>query len=184
MNLQISLKIACYNRQNGRLLFFCKLKECAHDVFSSNSIGRNMVTMLVNNIHVCILLLVGVVKWEKHVLNKMQKSLWLSQQHFSIRWPQFSSNFFLNSAFNETATHHGTLLIWQSGMVLLPSHRVVSQLEPTDAVAVFTAAPVSLVAYNLVLVQLVPALDHQFAINVNIAGKKWLGTQNELTEAR
>lgn len=69
-------------------------------------------------------------------------------------------------------------------MVLLPSHRVVSQLEPTDAVAVFTAAPVSLVAYNLVLVQLVPALDHQFAINVNIAGKKWLGTQNELTEAR
>lgn len=89
----------------------------------------------------------------------MQKSLWLSQQHFSIQWPQFSSNFFLNSAFNETATHHGTLLIWQSGMVLLPSHRVVSQLEPTDAVAVFTAAPVSLVAYNLVLVQLVPALE-------------------------
>lgn len=44
-------------------------------------------------------------------------------------------------------------------MVLLPSHRVVSQLEPTDAVAVFTAAPVSLVAYNLVLVQLVPALE-------------------------
>lgn len=69
-------------------------------------------------------------------------------------------------------------------MVLLPSHRVVSQLEPTDAVAVFTAAPVSLVAYNLVLIQLVPALDNQFAINVNIAGKKWLGTQSELTEAR